>query len=376
MTRRLRIGLVGADANGKGWAPMAHIPAIRGLEDVELWAVCTSHPESAAAAAKAYGVDRAFHDVGHMAATAGIDAVAVVVRAVHHHEAVLAALNAGKHVYCEWPLGASIQQTEELTAEARRQGVVTAVGLQGRYTPALQYIKELVDEGWLGELLSVDVSAVVGGSTEAPSQEAWERERNTGAHFFNVTGGHTVDTLQFCCGALSRVSAKVATRIERVRFADTGIGVAVETPDTMLFVGELGSGAAVSYRGVTVTTRAPGWRMELNGTKGTLVATTPVLPQITPIELRGARGSGELAVLPVPERLNVVSGKVVGPARNVAGLYEGFARAIEMGGHFNPDFDHALAVHRVLESLDKSSREGRAVVLDSSVSAAKGGKQS
>lgn len=376
MTKRLRLGLVGADAGGKGWAPLAHIPAIRGLEEVELSAVCTSRPESAAAAAKAYGVDRAFHDVGQMAATDEIDAVAVVVRAVHHHQAVLAALKAGKHVYCEWPLGTSLQQTKELAAVARQQGVVTAVGLQGRYTPALQYIKELVDEGWLGELLSVDVSAIVGGSTEAPSQEAWERERSKGAHFFNVTGGHTVDTLQFCCGALSRVSAKVATRIGTVRFADTGIAVAVETPDTLLFVGELGNGAAVSYRGATVTTRAPGWRMELNGTKGTLVATTPVLPQITPIELRGARGSGELAVLPVPERLNVISGKVVGPARNVAGLYKSFAKAIETGGHFSPDFEHALVVHRVLESLVQSSREGRAVVLDSSGRVTEGGKGS
>ena len=116
--------------------------------------------------------------------------------------------------------------------------------------------------------------------------------------------------------------------------------------------------------------------MELNGTLGTLVATTPVLPQITPIELRGARGTDELAVLAVPERLNRVSGNVVGPARNVAGLYEGFAKAIETGRHFSPDFDHALAVHRVLESLDQSSREGRSVLLDSSVWASKGGKES
>jgi predicted dehydrogenase len=376
MTKQLRLGLVGADATGKGWAPLAHIPAIRGLDEIELSAVCTTSPESAAAAARAYGVERAFHDVGQMAATPKIDAVAVVVRAVHHHEAVLAALKAGKHVYCEWPLGTSIQQTEELAAVARQQGVVTAVGLQGRHTPALQYLKELVDEGWLGELLSVDVSAVVSGTTEAASQEVWERERNKGAHLFNVTGGHTVDTLLFCCGALSRVSARVTTRIRRVRFADTGVAVDVEKPDTVLFVGELGNGAAVSYRAATVTTRPAGWRMELNGSKGTLVATTPALPQITPVELRCARGSEELEVLAVPERLNLISGNIAGPARNVAGIYRGFAKAIETGGRFTPDFDHALVVHRILESLVQSSREGRAVMLDSSGAAENRGKTS
>lgn len=366
MTKRLRLGLVGADAGGRGWAPLAHIPAIRGLEEVELSALCTSSPESAAAAAKAYGVERAFHDVAQMAATPEIDAIAVVVGAVHHHASVLAALKAGKHVYCEWPAGTSIAQTEELAALARQQGVITAVGLQGRYTPALQYLKELVAEGWLGELLSVDVSVVVGGSTEAPSQALWERERKKGAHFFNVSGGHTVDTLMFCCGALTRVSARVATRIPRVRFADTGAGVDVQTPDTLIFWGELESGVPVSYRGTTVTTRPSGWRMELHGSKGTLVASTPMLPQITPVELRGAQGGDELAVLPVPERLNVVPANVVGPARNVAGLYKRFARAIDEGGAFTPGLDHALVVHRVLESLAQSSREGRAVTLESS----------
>lgn len=343
---------------------MAHVPAIRGLADeLELSAVCTSRPDSAAAAAQAYGVARAFHDVAALAASADIDAVAVVVRAVHHHEAVLAALKAGKHVYCEWPLGTSLQQTRELAAVAAQRGVVTAVGLQGRYTPALQYLKELVAEGWLGELLSVDVSAVVAGSTEAPSQAAWEAARRKGAHFFNVTGGHTLDTLLFCCGDIERVSARVTTQMRRVRFADTGQVATVETPDTLLFVGELRGGAALSYRGVTVTTRAQGWRMELHGTQGTLVASTPVMPQITPVELRGARGNDELAVLAVPPRLDALPSNIVGPARSVAGVYRGFARAIAQRAPFTPDFGHAVMVHELLETLVRSSREGRAVTL-------------
>jgi predicted dehydrogenase len=292
--------------------------------------------------------------------------VAVVVRAVHHHEAVLAALKAGKHVYCEWPLGTSLRQTQELATLARQRGVVTAVGLQGRYTPQLQYVKELVDQGWLGELLSVEVSTVVAGSAQAPSQAAWEAERQKGAHFFNVAVGHTIDTLQFCCGALARVSARVSTQMQKVRFADTGAVAVVDTPDTVLFVGELQSGAAVSYRGVTVSTRSPGWRMELNGSKGTLVATTPVMPQITPVELRGAQGSDELSVLAVPTRLDAIAANIVGPARNVAGLYRGFAKAIAQRGAFNPDFGHAVVVHEVLESLVRSSLEGRAVALESS----------
>ena len=127
--------------------------------------------------------------------------------------------------------------------------------------------------------------------------------------------------------------------------------------------GALENGAAVSYRGVTVAGSSPGWRMELQGTEGRLVATTPVMPQITPIELRGGRGHDELAVLAVPGRLDALPETIVGPARNVAGLYREFARAIEQEGSFNPDFGHAVVVHEVLESLVRSSREGRAVAV-------------
>ena len=56
MTAKLKLGLVGADATGKGWGSAAHVPALRGIERIELAALCTSRPESAAAAAEAYGI--------------------------------------------------------------------------------------------------------------------------------------------------------------------------------------------------------------------------------------------------------------------------------------------------------------------------------
>lgn len=70
----------------------------------------------------------------------------------------MAALNAGKHVFCEWPLGASIAETEQMATAAGNWGIVTAIGLQGRHDATLSYIKELHDLGWLGELHSVHMT--------------------------------------------------------------------------------------------------------------------------------------------------------------------------------------------------------------------------
>jgi predicted dehydrogenase len=118
MAETLRVGLVGADASGRGWGPIAHIPALRVIDNVELVALCTRRPETAAAAAEAYGVARAYRDVSEMAEQPDIDLVSLVVRVLHHHDAVMAALNAGKHVYSEWPLGANLEEAAAMATLA------------------------------------------------------------------------------------------------------------------------------------------------------------------------------------------------------------------------------------------------------------------
>ena len=95
----------------------------------------------------AFGAKLAFHDFREMAASPEIDAVAVVVRVPSHYEPTRAAIEAGKHVLTEWPLG---QVTPPKLKNWRNwpapKGVQTAVGLQSRVSPALLYVKELIDD--------------------------------------------------------------------------------------------------------------------------------------------------------------------------------------------------------------------------------------
>ena len=173
MTDVVRVGLVGASAAGSGWSSVAHIPALHAADGIELAAVCTSRPESAAAAGEAYGV-RSFHDVRDLVAQEDIDAVAVVVRVPKHHELVVAALGAGKHVFSEWPLGANLAEAQEMATRARRAGVVTAVGLQGRHDPSLTYIRQLHAEGWFGQIVAVNVTMMGGGAlAHSSADDGW-----------------------------------------------------------------------------------------------------------------------------------------------------------------------------------------------------------
>src|SRR5215471_9740330 len=156
MADKVRLGLIGASVAGT-WSARAHLPALQASSDVELTAVCTTKAESAEAAGRAWGARLAFDDWRKMIASPEIDAVAVVVRVPSHYAPTKAALEAGKHVYCEWPLGRTIAEAVELRELAQAKGLVTAVGLQARVNPALMHLKELVEAGFVGDLMAVHV---------------------------------------------------------------------------------------------------------------------------------------------------------------------------------------------------------------------------
>jgi predicted dehydrogenase len=237
---------------------------------------------------------------------------------------------------------------------------VTAIGLQGWYEPKLAYIQELYSQGWLGELLSVNMTMKTGAAPNRPSRRDYEREISKGAHLFNVVGGHTIGYLTYCFGSLERLSATVATRVNQLYMEDSGELVDAQTPDNVLLNGVFANGGLLSYQITAVPYHADGWRMVVHGNKGTIIATTPGLPQITPVTLTGSQGEQPLKELSIPERLRFVPKTVpYGPAQNVGHAYIRMAEAITGGKPYRPSFEDALQVHTLLDAIQHSSDEGR-----------------
>src|SRR3954451_15542740 len=165
MANKIRLGFIGANVKST-WASQSHFPALRASPDVEMTAVCTTRPETAEEARKAFGAKLAFTDFRQMIASKEIDAVAVVVRVPSHYEPTKAAIEAGKHVYTEWPLGRTTAEAEELAGLARAKGVQTVVGLQSRVSPPLMYMKEQIESGYVGEVMACRVSLLRDGVLE------------------------------------------------------------------------------------------------------------------------------------------------------------------------------------------------------------------
>src|ERR1700736_2148784 len=331
MADKIRLGLIGASVGGT-WSARSHLPAVQASSDVELTAVCTTRADSAEAARQAWGARLAFDDWRKMMAAPEIDAVAVVVRVPSHYAPTKAALEAGKHVYCEWPLGRTTAEAVELAALAKANALVMAVGLQARVNPTVMYMKEQVEAGFVGEVMAVHVSLMREGVLTRPSNRTWQRDAELGANTLTIANGHTVDAMRFVTGDFGRLSAVVATQAKQ--WLDTGANtwLDVTSPDNILLSGRLTNGAVASVHIGAIPFAGSGYRMEIYGRDGTLVAMGEDSPQLSQVFLHGAQGGNTLAPMPVPARFTFAApGTPSGEAINVGQMYTLFARSIREG---------------------------------------------
>ena len=351
--QKIRVGVIGANV-GYGWGLRAHLPAILALPEFELAAVCTSRPETAAASKERFGARLAFHDYREMVECEDVDLVAVVVRVPYHHEMTIAALNAGKHVFTEWPLGANLAQAQEMADLAREKGVRTLAGMQRRCSPLYMRVKELVDEGYIGDVVACNLAVIGSGSASRTSDRAWMGDDANGANTMSISFGHAIDALTMCVGDFAEVSGVVATQIDRWLLTDTNDHVDVTSPDNVLVSGRLASGGVVSAHVASQPAHGSGQRLEVYGREGTLVVDSGES------RLLGARiGEAALEELPIPERLTWVPAEVPeGPAFNVAQMYRRFGEAIRSGGSAEPDFNAAVKLHELIDAIRKASETG------------------
>ena len=360
MANKIRLGFVGANVNST-WSSQSHFPALLASPDVELTAVCTSRPESAEEARQAFGAKLAFHDFRAMVLSPEIDAVAVVVRVPSHYEPTKAAIEAGKHVYTEWPLGRTTAEAEELATLARAKGVQTAVGLQSRVSPALLYIKELIDAGYVGEVLSCHVTTMRDGALQRPSSRNWNLDASQGANTLTIANGHVIDALRMVLGNFTRVACMVTTQVQQIYETDTQQLVDVTSPDNVRVCGQLERGAAAAVHVGAVPWAGSGFRMEIYGREGTIVTTGSVSSQRGEmLRVQGAQGSHELKDLTIPERFVYVPDDFPrGDPFNVGQMYALFAEAIRTGQSRLPTFDTAVDLHRFLDTIKRASDTGR-----------------
>jgi predicted dehydrogenase len=364
MADKIRLGFVGANINSR-WSSESHYPALAASADVELTAVCTTRTETAEAARQFLGAKLAFTDYNEMIASPEIDAVAVIVRVPWHEGPTRAAIEAGKHVYTEWPLSPTTAEAESLAALAKQRGVMTAIGLQSRVSPVLLFAKELVETGYVGKLLTCLVTV----TRNSPSRRAstWQRDARHGSNSLTITGGHNIDALQFVAGDFARLSAQLSTQVKQWFDTTTNQLVDVTSPDDIILAGTLQNGAAASVHITQPPYASNGCSIQICGAEGVLLITGEISSQRGPaLRLQGAQHGAALAVLDIPEKFSVVGKDFPkGDPYNVGQMYALFAQAIRTGKAPAqlPTFDNAVTLHRLIDKIREASDTGQAVAI-------------
>ncbi|SCW38386.1 Predicted dehydrogenase [Sphingobium faniae] len=359
MATPIGIGIIGGSPE-RGWALDAHLPAIKASPDLELRAVSTSRKETALKATEAFGVP-AYDNAAELVARDDVDLVVVNVKVPHHFELVSAAIDAGKAVFCEWPLGNGLEETSELARKANAAGVRNFIGLQARSGPEFNHIRQLIADGYVGEVLSSSIVASgANWGAQVEQCNAYCLDARSGASMLMIPVGHTMDGVCYCLGEVAHLSADMAIRRTQSHIVDTGGIQPMTVPDQILVSGQFQSGAMLSihYRGGMSTGTNFLW--EINGTEGDLTITAAYgLAEMTPLHVSGAKAGEAQAPIVTPDSFVWASGNPEGVALNVAQAYSLIVEDLRDGGKRAPDFNHAVLRHRMLSAMEKAAATGQ-----------------
>jgi predicted dehydrogenase len=364
MARIVKVGVLGAGA----WARFAHLPGyardarcqVVGIADVEI--------DRAREAAREFNVATACADARELIERRDIDLIDVCTPSHTHFDLAWAALEAGKHVRCEKPVAYDYRETRRLAAVARARGLKTKLGFTFRYSPAMRYMKALVDEGYVG-------TPFVFNGYEQNSQWLDPRtplrqvDHEADQSVIQVSslegyGAPIMDLAHLFMG--SRFAQVVGTMRnfvpERVVRA-TGRMMRMNIDDADVFIGEFASGAIGSIQTSFVTVgNYPGLEARVYGSEGALICRLVEEDGVCE-SLKGAtKDAVEFRELEIPERFYPPGGTKRESWRSLfyANLTRSFADEIlgTVDGN-EGNFDDGAHVQELINAVERSFRERR-----------------
>jgi predicted dehydrogenase len=342
---------------GTSFASAVQIPGFQSLPDVEVVAVASASPERAALTAEKFGIPGAYGDWRRLLDEVECDIVSIVTPPYLHHEMTLAAIERGRHVFCEKPFAMNVAEGVEMVQAAERAGLIHAVDHEFRYRPARSRMKELIDEGFLGEPRVIRWGWLLSMLAE-PNSRAWNwwSEREKGGGIFGALGSHLIDSLLWWFGDVEEVSAQLNTFVSRRPTVDGKGWSDVTADDDVALMLRFASGArcTVDLSGVT---RPGKLLLEAFGSAGALAIEEDE-------RLLSARAAAGWEPVAIPERLvrKVAGDHRLGPFLELA---ERLVTRVRGGDAPDfADFRQGLRVQAVMDAAHLSADEKRTAKVD------------
>lgn len=360
----LRVGIISA-----AWGAQAHLPAWRSLDGVEVVAICTSRPETAAQAASKFKIARAYHDFRTMAEDPEIDLLDCGTRPALRRDMVLAAFAGGKHVYNGIPFARNSGEAHEMVAAWEHAGKVAVVDAFMQAVPAIVQMKALIEDGWIGEVFGADIAfesaLFTAAQTNVPGY-AWFADPANGASALRNLGSHMLHLLVHFFGPVQELISDKSLSLDRWPLGDGDVRPLVPDRASMLLRHRCGLPTRLEANWAKIG--GEGFRFSAWGERGRLEARAPVFPMAHDTRLYGTRNPslGDVELQPVDisrEYLKIdrCSAKPDRPETGLFALASVFAamrESIHSGGTAAPDFRQALHVQEVIELADSFQESG------------------
>lgn len=359
----LRVGLIGAG----NWARTAHLPAFATQPQVQVVGIVDKDPEQVRSLSNEFSIP-AYTSLEQMLAEAKLDVLDVVTSRGMHYEPVMAGLVHDLAILCEKPLGHHIGETRELYNEARKRKLVTHMGFTFRYSPAMQYFRALVRNGFVGDVYHLQGfeqnAQLVDPNTPLP-RIGFSRKTDSGA--LHGYGSHLLDLVRWTLGEFEQVIGDMATCINErpVLGEKTRLTVDVDDSTTVLARMECGAQAVMQFSKVAMG-YGPGVELRVFGSKAALWLRLEESPE----------GYENLWVADLVDRnfrpMPVPANYVVGHDRNVnwpqdyyTALVRHFVQRVREGDitEGSSDFLDGLRTQELLEAIERSHFERRWVTL-------------
>lgn len=363
----LRIGFLGFGFIGKvhayGYRTLPfYYP---GMPEVRLVAVCTGSAASAAAARAGYGFERADGDPLSLAAAKDIDVVHVATPNALHLAALQAAMRAGKHIYCEKPMVASLGEARQIADLLPAYRGVAQMVLQNRFAPATMKAKALIDSGFLGRVLSFRAAYLHSGSVDASVPLKWKLDRGKagGGVLFDL-GSHVIDLIRHLLGEIVEVDCRTAVSHPQRRSLDGTSTIAVEAEDLALITLRLAAGCLGTIEASKIATGAlDELRFEIHGTSGALRFN---LMQANHLEAyvqagnsvgRGWQRLDTTGVYPEPAAAFPPPAMGMGWLRLHVACLANFIQAVGVGRQAQPSLEVGIRLHEIMDACYRSAAE-------------------
>jgi predicted dehydrogenase len=364
MADKVRIGVAGTS----WWADSMYLPALADHPLADVRAVAGTRSEHTREFAETWGIPTAYDTAEAMIDAEPLDAVIVATPNRFHYPIAHAALERGLHVLCEKPVGMNAAEARRLADLAAARGVTTMVPFTYRHMPGMRYLKELVDEGFIGQPYHCNLRYFSGYGRDG--EYAWRFDPElAGAAIAGDLGSHLAYLARWYFGEVESVTAEFGWSVPREARPDGSDYERGEDSAVILLRFENGATGSLHVSSVAHEPSALDQlhAVELHGSAGTLHHVND-WGRIQTVS--GARAE-ETAIrdLPIPERCwggaprDDVHETYKHVFREQETQARAFVSAVAAGRRVEPDLADGLAVQRIVEAAVLSAREGRRVTI-------------